>query len=67
MRFMTDSSGWKTEYEMIKAALNRMEGQLGALVETQQKFVLRSDLQELKARVETLQGQIKALEERFGA
>jgi polyhydroxyalkanoate synthesis regulator phasin len=31
------------------------------------KFVLRSDLQELKARVETLQGQIKALEERLGA
>jgi len=57
----------ETEYEIIKAALNRLEGQLGALVETRQKFVLRSDLQELKARVETLQGQIKALEERIGA
>jgi polyhydroxyalkanoate synthesis regulator phasin len=52
---------------MIKAALNRLEGQLGALVETQQKFVLKADLQELKTRVETLQRQIKALEERIGA
>jgi len=55
----------ETEYQMLVAGLRRVEERLDALVTTQQKFALRSELQELKSRVDILQQQIQAIEERL--
>jgi predicted nucleic acid-binding Zn-ribbon protein len=56
----------ETEYQMIVAGLRRVEERLDALAEAQQKLALRSDLQQLKARVDALQEQIREIEGRLG-
>ena len=54
----------ETEYQMIVAGLRRVEEQLDVLVEDKRR--VRSELQDLKTRVDALQGQIRAIEERLG-
>lgn len=55
----------ETEYQMIVAGLRRVEERLDALTEVQQKLALRSDLQQLKARVDALQEKIREVEGRL--
>jgi predicted nucleic acid-binding Zn-ribbon protein len=53
----------ETEYQVIVVGLRRVEEQLGVLAED--KRTLRSELQDLRIRVDALQGQIRAIEERL--
>lgn len=55
----------ETEYQMIVAGLRRVEERLDALTEVEQKLALRSDLQQLKARVDALQQKIREVEGRL--
>jgi polyhydroxyalkanoate synthesis regulator phasin len=45
--------------------LRRVEERLDALAEAQQKLAVRSDLQQLKARVDALQEKIREIEGRL--
>ncbi len=58
--------GLETEYQMIVAALRRVEARLEAvekrLDEMERRMALRSEVDDLKARVEALQKKIAQLE-----
>jgi predicted nucleic acid-binding Zn-ribbon protein len=64
----------ETEYHMLVAGLKRVEErldgveqQLGAVQQKLEKMALRAELEDLKARVDGPQGEIRKLEERLTA
>ena len=57
----------ETEYHMLVAGLKPVEERLEGLEKCMDKMALKSELLELKARVDALQAQMQALEERLSA
>ena len=55
----------RTEYHMLVAGLKRVEERLERLEQPMDKVALRSELLELKARVDSLQGQVRTIEARL--
>ena len=55
----------ETEYHMIVAGLKRIEERMDRLEQQLGKLALRSELLDLKARVDALQDQVRLLESRL--
>jgi predicted nucleic acid-binding Zn-ribbon protein len=55
----------ETEYEMIVAGLKRLEERMDRVEQQLSKMALRSELLDLKARVDGLQEQVRTLEARL--
>jgi predicted nucleic acid-binding Zn-ribbon protein len=55
----------ETEYQMLVAGVRRVEERLDALAQAQQKYAMRSELQQLKAGVDALQQKIREIEGRL--
>ena len=55
----------ETEYQMVVAGMKRLEERLDRIDQRVEKLMLRSDLLELKARVDGLQEQVRTLEARL--
>ena len=55
----------ETEYQMLLSGVRRLEERMDSIVALQEKAVLRSELQQLQARVDALQAQIHQVEKRL--
>ena len=64
-RVETRLGGVETRLDAVETRLGAVDKGLAEVASGQHKFALRTELQDLKRRVELLQGQIQAIEERL--